>query len=208
MLPIVRRHGSLIAAADRHTEPQEVLRCKSHVFPNHPILSHADTWNPKPTDGWYRETTINKIKAVMKAKIMAISEGKVLPDSECVSILEQESEDEEQEAARKAKEAQEKGFRSEKRRTGTRNIRHSLMPTKRKTRSSNKKGATQPDTDETEIEAAAGEEQNQDEEEANGEWEEELELPSSQGQVDGRVHQMMAEYMNQGDIGKCHTTHS
>jgi hypothetical protein len=147
----------------------------------------------------------------MKAKIMAISEGKVLPDSECVSILEQESEDEEQEAARKAKEAAEKGARSEKRRAGTRNIRHSLVNPRRKTR--RRKGAKQPDADETDAEAAAGgaaedEEENEDEEEANGEWEEELELPSSQGQVDGRVQQMMKEYMNQGDIGKWHTAHS
>jgi hypothetical protein len=136
----------------------------------------------------------------MKAKIMAISEGKPLADSECVSILEQESEDEDQEAARKARDAQERDSRSEKRRMGTRNIRHALNPRKGGLVA---KAATQPDTDE--VTADAAEDEDVDEEETNGEWEEELELPSSRGQVDGRVQQMMAEYMNQGDIGKLHT---
>jgi hypothetical protein len=137
-----------------------------------------------------------KIKAIMKAKIMAISEGKPFTDSDCVAILEQESEDEEQEAARKARDAKEREQRSEKRRVGARNLRHSLNIGKGTSAGSS---VVQHDNDHA-VEGA-GDDEDADEEEANGEWEQELELPTTQGQVDGRVQQMMAEYMNQGDIG-------
>jgi hypothetical protein len=51
-----------------------------------------------------------------------------------------------------SQEAQENDLRSENRRAGARNIRHSLVNLRRTTRSA--QGATQPDTDEAESEAA------------------------------------------------------
>lgn len=138
----------------------------------------------------------------MKAKILAISEGKPVTDSDYVSILEQESEDEEQEAARKARDAKDREHRSEKRRLGIRNLRHSLHGSKEAAVGGS---LASPDPNETADEAGAGEDA--EEEEPNGEWEQELELPTSQGQVDGRVQQMMSEYMNQGDIGIFLHTH-
>ena len=139
----------------------------------------------------------------MKAKILAISEGKPVTDSDYVSILEQESEDEEQEAARKARDAKDREHRSEKRRLGIRNLRHSLHGSK----GGASVGGSLASPDPNEAADGAGADEDAEEEEPNGEWEQELELPTSQGQVDGRVQQMMAEYMSQGDIGIFTHTH-
>lgn len=68
-----------------------------------------------PVDGWYRASTIHKIKAIMRGKIRGLAEGSVPVDSEFVDVLEMESEDEEQEAARKEREAQERAARKKKR---------------------------------------------------------------------------------------------
>lgn len=138
----------------------------------------------------------------MKAKILAISEGKPVTDSDYVSILEQESEDEEQEAARKARDAKDREQRSEKRRLGIRNLRHSLHGSKGAS-----VGGSLASPEPNEAADGAGADEDAEEEEPNGEWEQELELPTSQGQVDGRVQQMMAEYMSQGDIGIFTHTH-
>ncbi|KAL7273084.1 tau 95 subunit of transcription factor TFIIIC [Rhizina undulata] len=69
-------------------------------------------------DGWYRSSTMLKIKSIMRAKIRSLVEGVVTPDAEFVSILEQESEDEEQEATRKAREAKEREEKKKKRQKG------------------------------------------------------------------------------------------
>lgn len=119
----------------------------------------------------------------MKAKITAIQERRQFQDTECVAILEQESEDEEQEAARKAKDEAERESRAEKRRAGKRNVRHSIMDTGKIRRA--KKARADPEEEEA------------DEEEGEGDWAEELEIPATQSQMDGRVEKMMAAYMEQ-----------
>jgi len=135
----------------------------------------------------------------MKAKILALTEDKPLLETDYVAILEQASEDEDQEAARKARDAKEREIRAEKRRVGVRALRHSLPGRMNPTgRSAVQFG------DEEAAETTRGEDVDEDED--NGEWEQELELPTSQGQVNGRVDQMMAQYMHQDDIGKSGNT--
>lgn len=129
-----------------------------------------------------------KIKALMKAKIKALGEGNLLPESDYISILEQPSEDEEQEAVRKEKEALHKNSRSERRRQGLRAKRHSLYQ---------ENEATTDVTQNTEKEDV--EEDDVEDETGDGEWEKELELPSLKGPVEGRVQKLMAEY--EGDLG-------
>ena len=128
----------------------------------------------------------------MKAKISTLVDGKPVADSDYLSILEQESEDEEQEAVRKAKDAEIRGGRAERRRRGVRNIRHSIASGTDLARRIISAASTAGEgADDEEVE----------DEEVGGEWEKELELPTSQGQVDSRVQQMMADYMDHSGFG-------
>jgi hypothetical protein len=137
----------------------------------------------------------------MKAKITGLAEGKPVKDSDYIPILEQESEEEEEEEeARKVKDAKEKDQRSEKRRIGLRNVRHSLQAEKGSAVSS---GGVPVEIEEQANNGAEDEEaeEEEEEEEGNGEWEQELELPVSQKQIDERVQNIMVEFMNHVDPG-------
>jgi general transcription factor 3C polypeptide 5 (transcription factor C subunit 1) len=145
-----------------------------------------------PTDGWYRHSTLTKIKSIMKAKIQGIAIGKPLTDADCLPILEQESEDEEQEAERKRKDERDREMRAEKRRKAVRYFRHPGENT------AVEESVAGEEAQEGEAREAAGEDG--EEEDADGEWDEELELPQTQGEVDGKVKEMMA-MLGRGDIG-------
>ncbi|CCX09210.1 RNA polymerase III transcription factor IIIC subunit-domain-containing protein [Pyronema domesticum] len=145
-----------------------------------------------PTDGWYRHSTLTKIKSIMKAKIQGIAIGKPLTDADCLPILEQESEDEEQEAERKRKDERDREMRAEKRRKAVRYFRH---PGENTAVEESVAGEEAQDGEAGEAVGEDGEE-----EDADGEWDEELELPQTQGEVDGKVKEMMA-MLGRGDIG-------
>jgi len=130
----------------------------------------------------------------MKAKISTLVDGKPVADSDYLSILEQESEDEEQEAVRKAKDAEIREGRAERRRRGVRNIRHCIA-------SETDLARRIIDAASTVVDVEGADDEEVEDEEVDGEWEKELELPTSQGQVDSRVQQMMADYMDHSGFG-------
>lgn len=145
-----------------------------------------------PVDGWYRASTIHKIKAIMRGKIRALAEGIVPADSEFVDVLEMESEDEEQEASRKEREAAERAARKKKRgkaaekRVEDEDVEMGGTGTPRKTAGAG--GVQDGDDDDLEV---------------DGEWEEELDIElaptavAAKG-VDGRVEELMMELLKQG----------
>lgn len=144
-----------------------------------------------PVDGWYRASTIHKIKAIMRGKIRALAEGTVPADSEFVDVLEMESEDEEQEASRKEREAAERAARKKKRgkaaekRVEDEDIEMGGTGTPRKTVGAD--GVQDGDEDDLEV---------------DGEWEEELDIELTPAVVakgvDGRVEELMMELLKQG----------
>ncbi|KAH8147705.1 uncharacterized protein LAJ45_08170 [Morchella importuna] len=123
-------------------------------------------------DGWYRASTMAKIKAIMRGKIRSLAEGTVPADSEFVDVLEQESESESEEKERKEREVAERAAR--------------------KMRRLGREAAAEAAEAEVEAEEAEAVEEAADN---DGEWEEEL---TEEQRVDGRVEELMMELLKQG----------
>ena len=149
-----------------------------------------------------------KIKTLMRIKIKALGEGEPIPETACLDILAADSETEEQEAVRVARETAIRATRGQRGKTQIpqrkRYALYQITPkklqkarAKRIAQGSSSTGSPlkqgeEGDDDEEEV----GEEEEQ--EEGDGDWDKELAAP------DERMQQLMAEYAKVGgdDMGR------
>lgn len=165
---------------------------------------------------------MNKIKTIMRLKIRALADGNTPADADYVDVLEQESEDEDQEAARKLREQEERQERRKRRLEKGVRLARPVMTIAEEEEEGEEPEEEEEDEEEEEEGGGGGGEEEEEEEDGGGEWGQELNLMSgvegvidpmllNEGRpevapmttaLDGRVQGAMRELLRQEESGR------